>query len=114
MSRDLRFRVYISDQEKFTYFKLGKFDYPDRYLDQHKYPVQQYTGLKDKNGVEIYEGDIIKLFNDLDEFYEVVFNCFDNDILGFILEAAGGRGDWFSSRDREVVGNIFENKDLLT
>lgn len=75
--------------------------------------ILQYTGLKDKNNVEIYEGDIVKLFNDPDELYEVVYNCFDNDILGFLLESDGGRGDWFDSKKREVVGNIFENPELL-
>jgi uncharacterized phage protein (TIGR01671 family) len=75
--------------------------------------IQQYTGLLDKNGKEIYEGDIVKLFNDSDELYEVVYNCFDNDILGFLLESYGGRGDWFDSRKREVIGNIYENSELL-
>jgi hypothetical protein len=48
MSRELKFRVYIPEHEGFSYFELGNFDYSDRYLYQHNYPVQQYTGLKDK------------------------------------------------------------------
>ena len=60
MSRELKFRVYIPDHEKYSYFELGNFDYSDRYLYQHSYPVQQYTGLTDKNGREIYEGDIVE------------------------------------------------------
>jgi uncharacterized phage protein (TIGR01671 family) len=113
MSRKLKFRVYIPDHEKLCYFNLTHFDYSDRYLSQHLYPVQQYTGLKDKNGVEIYEGDIVKATSDQytnENFVgKVIFDegCFltwinKNDI----------RGIW-GEDDIEVVGNIFENPELL-
>lgn len=82
-------------------------------MNEDDYIIISYTGMKDKNGKEIYEGDIVKLFNDPDELYEVVYNDFDNDIVGFLLEADGGRGDWFAPRKREVMGNIFENPELV-
>ena len=50
MSREHKYRVYIPDTNKFVYFGINDFDYSDRYLDDGKYPIQQYTGLKDKNG----------------------------------------------------------------
>jgi len=75
--------------------------------------LMQYTGLKDKNGKEIYEGDIIK-FKDLN--YDV---CWNEGMAGFRVRSQKGiayiTGDLFKAVDEgcKVIGNIYENPDLL-
>jgi uncharacterized phage protein (TIGR01671 family) len=123
MSRELKFRVYIPDHEKFSYFELGNFDYSDRYLYQHSYPVQQYTGLTDKNGREIYEGDIVNFDDNLiaqkpisglaEVIYMTDMTLVDAPCFG--LWFIGNKSGFYKSMlgDIEVVGNIFENQELL-
>lgn len=74
--------------------------------------AMQYTGLKDKNGKEIYEGDIIKeQFNHGWLYCEIVYS----DSGFFILNEKEEIKDnlhWHYN-GLEVIGNIYENKDLL-
>ena len=78
--------------------------------------LMQYTGLKDKNGKEIYEGDIVREYQNNKWINEVCWNK-EEACFGF-----GRDGSWSHSwseaqgsepSDWEVVGNIYEDKELL-
>lgn len=73
--------------------------------------LMQYTGLKDKNGVEIYEGDIVALSEEYDEDRSYAIEW---QINGYWLDGWDGNEYGFPDEDTlEVIGNVYENPELL-
>ena len=79
--------------------------------------LMQYTGLKDKNGKEIYEGDILKMDSEEDQStFEVVwkfngwrkkFTDWPDDLPEYNLLSRGDLGFY------KIIGNVYENPELL-
>ncbi|XKK18098.1 YopX family protein [Bacillus sp. CB102A.1] len=80
--------------------------------EQRPFNVMQYTGLKDKNGKEIYEGDILEFSGNVVALGIVKYN---ENFATF--QACNGNSGWLfgneSGTNIEILGNIYENPELV-
>jgi len=137
MSREIKFRVWekrnkrmIHDCTQFniengSVYQMLFWGNIKVNLLSSEFTLMQYTGLKDKNGVEIYEGDIIKLSYGIPPTYDILFIEYADDEYVSDISVSGWwmrnkRKNGCSSslcktyeNDIEVVGTIHENPELL-
>ena len=109
MNREIKFRAWLPSLGK---MEMGLFGLRSDGLpsfNDHDAVLMQFTGLHDKNGKEIYEGDIVKFWGGVGKvIYFSTYASFrieytENDLFDLNLNA-----------DIEVIGNVFENPELLT
>ena len=132
MSREIKFRAWLKEEEKMV--NVETMDFTDKsmqYLEKNEIidayllrrmifddvELMQYTGIKDKNGVEIYEGDIVLIRIDKTNILHKTVVKFKH---GTFIADIIGDNDYiylfhfgFNKDDFEVVGNIYENPELL-
>lgn len=119
MNREIRFRAWdgrsMNDEQLLSITMQGDLqsDGGSAGVRGVDYPLMQFTGLKDKNGTEIYEGDVVRW--DVNEtsvtapvgFESGAFWMLESIETSFAVYNDWGRGEY------EVIGNLYENPELL-
>lgn len=111
-SDDKRYLITLDGKVLENYGKDWKNPFWEEVFDADEQPIiQQYTGLKDKDGKEIYEGDILEWKG---EFIAEVF--FEQENAAFVIKSKKFGGAFMSDDyvlNFQIIGNIFEHKHLL-
>lgn len=134
MNREIKFRAW--DKEKRNMFNIARLDIADGSCYDHLFSriydywneciLMQYTGLKDKNDKEIYEGDIVaertmgSINYSVVKFGEINISkqaCEEKTCICFYNDYSNFNDCWsdepLNAKKIEVVGNIYENTELL-
>lgn len=124
MNREIKFRVWVDNQFYYKCLVGNTNNIDDRewtcpmiWLDDRKEWVNcdngiicQYTGLKDKNGVEVYEGDKVMFDNEWTEPDEIGVVTWNKDTASFQIKGHIPSSSMKRLDRMKVIGNIYENE----
>lgn len=105
--KKIKFRAWDKEKKEMIFLKQNF-----SYADFKNFVLMQFIGFKDTKGKEIFEGDIVKGYWGLtSEIFQIIFN---DDCASFDGELSNGEPVVFDDYSTmEVIGNIYENKELL-
>ncbi len=116
--RIIKFRVWNKKYQQFTSPMFSELDIDQIFDNDDNYVFQQFTGLMDKNNKEIYEGDIVSCYAWFDGMENRPIKKSIIEVKLYYTttitqEMCGGYDGTQRYEDVEIIGNIFENLNLL-
>ncbi len=129
MTREIKFRAWDNysksfvEDDEYLIGLNGKFYRMDFYSGIENYEdgnlifneldnitLSQFTGLLDKNGKEIFEGDIVEYNTKITSRRVVEW---DDERVGFLLKVKGGYDGLMNYMEVTIIGNIYQNPELI-